>query len=874
MRTTSTILAICCCLSLSAATSAQPRFNPNDMVRHMRPVHAGPPSAGRAQLPDSGAFLLDTSVIYAPTYSEQSYPAIAFDGTNFLLVWRDHGHGGVYGTRVDRMGRVLDSAGIAVTSHAYGGQAPTVAFGGGCYLVVWAETRDDTNASVYAARVDPSGVVLDPDGIAVSTGPELQAYPAVASDGLDFLAVWTDRRNGEYDIYGARVSRSGVVLDPEGIAVSTAAGVQHKSSVGFDGRGFIAAWLDSRLGESWPKVYCARVSPAGAVLDPNGIALPSTAYDIWGTNVTSDGVNAFVTWTDRRSDTCEVYGARVSQSGSVLDTNGIAISGTTGLPQCPAAAFDESDYRVVWYGYQHGGSDCGVLSARVSRTGVVLDTNAIVISSSAACWPNSAVGFGDGKFLVAWADTRLHAADIFGARVTLAGAVLDPDGVLMSLSVNYQQTPALASDGTDFLAVWQDRRDSSGAHSIYGARVGQSGGVLDPTGFAISTDGDWYEPTVSCDGTNYLVVWDGERDSTYGIYGARVSPDGTVLDPDGIAISSAQASPEYPAVTFDGASYLVVWDDYRYDHVDPDICGARVSPEGVVLDTGGLIISAGEGYQLVPAAGFDGTNALVAWSEERNPGRLYCARVSASGVVLDTAGILVADSAFFPSFARGTTSTLLVWESYRNHPGNSDDIYCARVSSSGIVLDTVEIAVSTSPGWQGMPVAEFDGTDFLVAWGDVDGIHGARVSESGVVFDDGPIKRQARSQALACGASGRMLLACDVWTGIVGDKAYNAHRVWGMMDPNPGVEESPESQATSRRLEPTIIRGVLYLVGAASHMTQAACLMDATGRKVLDLHPGANDVRAPAPGVYFVREQGSRGRGSQDSMVTKVVVTR
>jgi hypothetical protein len=43
---------------------------------------------------------------------------------------------------------------------------------------------------------------------------------------------------------------------------------------------------------------------------------------------------------------------------------------------------------------------------------------------------------------------------------------------------------------------------------------------------------------------------------------------------------------------------------------------------------------------------------------------------------------------------------------------------------------------------------------------------------------------------------------------------------------------------------------------------------------VLDLKPGANDVRALAPGVYFVREQDSRGQGFEDSRVNKVVVTR
>jgi hypothetical protein len=49
-------------------------------------------------------------------------------------------------------------------------------------------------------------------------------------------------------------------------------------------------------------------------------------------------------------------------------------------------------------------------------------------------------------------------------------------------------------------------------------------------------------------------------------------------------------------------------------------------------------------------------------------------------------------------------------------------------------------------------------------------------------------------------------------------------------------------------------------------------LLDVSGRKVLDLRPGPNDVRALSPGVYFVRE--ATGVKREASCVTKVVVTR
>jgi hypothetical protein len=88
-----------------------------------------------------------------------------------------------------------------------------------------------------------------------------------------------------------------------------------------------------------------------------------------------------------------------------------------------------------------------------------------------------------------------------------------------------------------------------------------------------------------------------------------------------------------------------------------------------------------------------------------------------------------------------------------------------------------------------------------------------------------------------------------------------------------GVAEAPNVEPRVSTSLPTVVRGVLRLPPAARLQPQAAGLLDLSGRKMLDLHPGANDVRSLAPGVYFVR-QGPRGRGFESSRVRKVVVTR
>jgi hypothetical protein len=89
-----------------------------------------------------------------------------------------------------------------------------------------------------------------------------------------------------------------------------------------------------------------------------------------------------------------------------------------------------------------------------------------------------------------------------------------------------------------------------------------------------------------------------------------------------------------------------------------------------------------------------------------------------------------------------------------------------------------------------------------------------------------------------------------------------------------GVEESFKPQTASPKPGVTIVRGVLVLgtVDSGQNTAHRAELVDITGRKVLDLKTGANDIGHIAPGVYLVRSTSRVNRGAPS--VTKLVVQR
>jgi hypothetical protein len=495
---------------------------------------------------------------------------------------------------------VLDPAGIAISTATNLQRRPEVASNGTNFLVVWEDQRAGSCCDVYGARVSGAGTVLDPAGILISTAGNA---PDVASNGTDYLVVW---QGGD----GARVSSAGSVLDPVGIPITATGG--GSPAVVSNGTDFLVVWeVEGPISppSSYTDIYGSRVSGDGTVVDPDGILMSTAANSQSKLVAASNGTQFLVVWFDSRTPK-GIYATRVSGDGTVLDPAGIAIS--TGADDSTSLAVwsNGTDFLVAWRA-------SGIKGARVSAAGNVLDPAGIAISGTAAGNPKApAVTWNGTDFLVVWEDSRLDqnylVSDIFGARVSPAGAVLDPAGIPISTAANNQTAPALAWNGTNFLVVWQDSR--SGSNDIYGARVNGAGGVVDPAGVAISIAANGQiEPAVASWNDHFLVVWQDRRSGTnYDIYGTEVSASGTLAQPAGAPISTAAGDQESPdlAVRY---HFLVAWRDRR-SGTNYDVYAARVSPSGAVEEPAGLLVAGAATNEGAPVViGGPGTTWRVAY---------------------------------------------------------------------------------------------------------------------------------------------------------------------------------------------------------------------------------------------------------------------
>jgi hypothetical protein len=399
-------------------------------------------------------------------------------------------------------------------------------------------------------------------------------------------------------------------------------------------------------------VYATRISKDGDILDPAGILLANYDYDatlhmdLAGVSVASNGTNFFAAWLLHTGQNWLNFPILTPYSlhCATIKENGDH-SAASKIPYIPSAdppsvAVLDGKFLLTWTEpkLEPGGPYIEIQtyipvpgSERV--VGSVFDfkpTNRFFIGPDSGAQGYPASTAGTNHFYICFFQENV----LVGAAVNLNAQVIRTNLIAGSRDSAtqpqlLQQRLGLGTLENKHLLVWEE--NSGTDFDLFGSIISGAGDMIGPRLTLVAEPGHQRHPVVANNGTNHLLLWDDQGNDLF--RAGTLTAIGAFTIVDHIQIS-AEGLPYPPAVTGMSSNYYIVWDNGAalFGGAIKDL-HAPVAPEPLSIRP----------YQSDPAVAFNGTDYLVAWKDSRGSFDvdLYAARVSASGTVLDPLGIRV-----------------------------------------------------------------------------------------------------------------------------------------------------------------------------------------------------------------------------------------
>ncbi|HKO00531.1 MAG TPA: hypothetical protein VJ032_02490, partial [Thermoanaerobaculia bacterium] len=652
---------------------------------------------------------------------DQTAASVASDGTNYLVAWRDTRSplGGIYATRVDFRGLVLDQTGIRIGGSGDG--QPEVVWSGSSYVIAWQETNfgpdgSGPHYSIRVARVGTNGALLE--------GPRTIREDAVgyarnvATNGSRIVIAYTlNSSSANPRVALAILDRDARTIAAEVPVSSPVTTGNFGATVRSNGSDFIAVWTSSTGAAT--SMVAAHIDPAGNVLASTTLAQALPPAD--GALVASDGTDFLVFTRALTSAGDELQAIRVAADLSIIHP-AQPVGAPSGVTvEQPRVVFNNGTYFLVWTDPQAK----VIRSLHLDRDGKALDQPGIAATwqtSGLVAYPN--VASNGGGVLLVWNDSRFSADaanlnyDVMSRLVDQTILIANPERVV-SISAPRQVDPQLAAGGGVTMAVWTEES------GIYAARVTPAG-ALDGRGIQLSYSG--FSPNIVFDGTNFLITFGLRTGDFVSIKSARIDLDGHVIDAHNVADVCATTMTLARGAT----SSLLAYANCTTGAID----AIRIAGSGEAIDSLPLTLTPPAMLAANPSAAWNGSEYLVAW-EQLIPRasvlgfptyytNVRATRVSGSLTLIDGQPLAIAvsiDDRFnndTPSVASNGEEFLITW----NSPAGVAAIH---VADSGLITDSAPLILGNGNG----PDAVWDGVRYLVAWRDDGIIEAAHVGDAG-----------------------------------------------------------------------------------------------------------------------------------------------
>jgi hypothetical protein len=450
----------------------------------------------------------------------------------------------------------------AASAHVgFGGVA--VASRGDLALAVWSESRAG-QSDVYGMRIDAAGNVLDPYSIRITSSPADESQPLVVWTGGGFAVVYEAFDSSGRTVWMRTVGADGGVTQPP---VSIARGMLEDAAMGF---GVLAVAVRANV------VNNASAADVHFIESGKKIAQVALANRTDEVRLTATGSGFAAAWRTSAGGQTEVRAARFTPWGAFEERD--VLIATSPVPNGWQFDLTAHGDDVV---FAVGGSaqttvirmarlKSPQLVATLPQRGGVFDVAAagdgIVLVLNETMWQLSA----DGKVIATKPLASFDAAvTTLGGRpfgvsttsfsqppVSVVGQFLDTPPVLLSRAPASQTTPAIASDGQRLLIAWTE------ATRVVGVMAALDGRPLGAPFEIFAAQQGAHQLAAIFAGGEYVVLRQ-ERSNAINYFdhlvATHVSRDGVPRGDRVLISNTANTLYSEIALATDGTNVLVAW---------------------------------------------------------------------------------------------------------------------------------------------------------------------------------------------------------------------------------------------------------------------------------------------------------------------------
>lgn len=320
-----------------------------------------------------------------------------------------------------------------------------------------------------------------------------------------------------------------------------------------------------------------------------------------------------------------------------------------------------------------------------TTTTVITDTTTDTATSTSTTTDTSTTtsptGSGSGSGSGSTGSTDMGSTD---TGTTDVGDTSSPSPIIWSeIHVNQEgYAPDIVSNGSGYGVVWGTARLNDDRGEVYFAILDADGNKIGSNILISDGLGRSRKPSISWNGSEYAVVWDGGSSK---LYFTRIDTNGQKIDNDKI-ITSTGFRQARSTIIWTGSNYGVIWVgmscsggcQVRFVTLDSD--GSKLSNEIVVNDSP-------SGNSSTPSLVWNGSEYAVTWYHPSGESSVYFRRINASGSKIGNELLLTDIPLTDPDTAVGWSGTnyFVVWNADK---GGKELLTYSKISSSGQLIKT------------------------------------------------------------------------------------------------------------------------------------------------------------------------------------------